>query len=384
MSGNHPEEPTMEALPFAPLPRPAGQLRSLPPRYRWEVTRRHPIYLSFWTSAARFYENAPFTRPGEAELRQAAVGLLGSIGVSGPPVDPRVEFDAFPDNGAAESLLAGSVHPISNRGMIGLLISVLPKQTLAQLGCLLLTRFASDGEEDDQRREALLQLARRTDPGLDSYVDVPILSISPSASQRVIERDLNIVMARWREAHELRPQRERVDQYPEYLEVWDLREGWRNGSYDNSRELTLQEVAQQLQIPFSTVNNRYRRAFELITGHPYSPAIWLRVFAIVKLLETAGDVIGNVARRRPYRTGTPRPVPDSIISNPQREGSYVESHALAADESDLQALLIDLQEFVAQGLTNTEILDRFQIGTEHEPVIESLRKRLGENPTSNH
>lgn len=381
MSGNQPAEPTMGASPFAPLSRPANQLRSLPIRYRWEVTRRHPLYLSFWTSAARFYENAPVILPGESELRQVAVTLLASIGVSGPPIDPRTEFNAFPDNGAAESLLAGSVHPISNRGLVGLLISALPKQTLAQLGCLLLNRFASEGEENDQRLEALLQLAGRIDPGLDGYVDVPILSISPSASQRVIERDLDVAMARWRGTREVQTQRERVDQYPEYLETWDLREGWRDGRYDNSQELTLREVAQQLRLPISTVNNRYRRMFELIAGHQYTPATWLRVFAGVKLSGISGGVLGSASLRRPHRTGAPRSVPDCDISNPQREGSYVESHALAADESDLQALLIDLQEFVAQGLTNMEILDLLQIGPEHEPAIETLLQRLGENPS---
>ncbi|WP_437222682.1 hypothetical protein SH661x_002894 [Planctomicrobium sp. SH661] len=381
MTHDRPSEEHPDEHPFALLPRPYGQLRSLPTRYRWEVTRRHPIYLSFWTSVAKFYENAPLTQPGEAELRQAAVVLLGSIGVSGPPTDPSIEFDDIPGSGTAESLLAGSVHPVTNRGLVGLLIGALPKETLTQLGCLLLNRFAPGGNEDDQKGEALLQLTLRTDPGLDGYVDEPILSVSPSASQRVIERDLEIAMSQWRETQETLCQRERIDQYPGYLEVWDLREGWRNGSYDNSRELTLREVAQQLQLPLSTVNNRYRRAFELITGHRYTPAIWLRVFAIVKLLENVVEVIGNVARHRPHRTGGPRHIPDSAISTPDREGTYVESNALAPASGRMQDLLIDLQEFISQGLTNTEILDRFQIGPEHEPAIETLRQRLGENPT---
>jgi len=380
-SSEVPPEATDVSL-FAPLPRPPGQLRSLPPRFRWEVTRRHPIYLSFWTSAARFYEHAPLLQPEEYALRQAAVALLGSIGVSGRPIDPCVEFEAFPNHDAAENLLAGSVHPVSNRGLIGLLIGALPKETLAQLGCLFLQRFAADGNEDDQKCAALLQLARRSDPGLDAYVDTPILSISPVASQRVLERDLQQVLEQWRQSRDTPSQRERIDQYPQYLEVWDLREGWRDGAYDNSQELRLREVARHLQRPLSTVNNQYRRAFELITGHPYSPATWLRVFAMVKLLHHAVEVIGNIAQRRPYQSPTLRLVPDSQISDPHRGGTFVGGHARAPEDDRWQDLLADLSTFFAEGLSNEEILNQFQISLEHEPAIETFRQRLGENPMS--
>src|SRR4051812_45387607 len=81
------------ASPFALLPRPPGQLRALAIPFRWEVTRRHPYYLTFWTSARRFHFREPLQCAGEELLREAAMAILGSIGVSGPPFDPAIEFD---------------------------------------------------------------------------------------------------------------------------------------------------------------------------------------------------------------------------------------------------------------------------------------------------
>lgn len=144
----------------------------------------------------------------------------------------------------------------------------------------------------------------------------------------------------------------------------------------------MQEIADQLQLPFSTMNNRYSRAFELITGYPYSPATWLRVFAIVKLLQNAVEIIGDVARRRPHRTWALRLVPDSQISAPSRDGTFVGTHARAQDNDQLRDLLTGLGMLFAKGLSNEEILDRFQVGREHEPAIEMFRQCLGENSTS--
>jgi hypothetical protein len=36
--------------------RPAATLRDLPLEFRWEVTRRHPYYLTSWPYAKRHYE----------------------------------------------------------------------------------------------------------------------------------------------------------------------------------------------------------------------------------------------------------------------------------------------------------------------------------------
>ena len=68
--------------------RPPFQLRSLPIRYRWEVTRRHPYYQLWWEPARAQHRNLPTEHPAEIYLRQGAVTILATIGISGEPPDP--------------------------------------------------------------------------------------------------------------------------------------------------------------------------------------------------------------------------------------------------------------------------------------------------------
>lgn len=175
---------------FGLLPRPAYQLRSLPIELRWEVTRRHPYYLAWWSPAREFHEGAPVEQPAQLPLRQAAVAILGAIGVSGPPISPETPYENIGGVKLERAGMAGLIHPVSNRGLMGLLITALPKSTLSQLGMLLTQSFAKDGDVDEQRIQALLQLAERQDPGLDEFVNEFIVSVAPTASQRAIAEDL--------------------------------------------------------------------------------------------------------------------------------------------------------------------------------------------------
>ncbi len=75
------------------VPRPRFHLRSLPIRYRWEATRRHPYYQNCWRLARAHYQNDPAEHPAEPFLRQAAVAFLAAIDVSGAPPDPAIDFD---------------------------------------------------------------------------------------------------------------------------------------------------------------------------------------------------------------------------------------------------------------------------------------------------
>jgi hypothetical protein len=178
-TGDHPNAASTSSAPFDILPRPPGQLRSLPLRFRWEVTRRHPYYLGFWTSARRFHLREPGAGAAEELIRQAAIAILGAIGVGGMPSDPVLEFDqlmAAPDN---VDWLAGTIHPISNRGLIGLLMAALPESSLADLGQFLTRHFSSPDAAGSHRVPALVEWARHPDVNLDQFVDEPILSISP-------------------------------------------------------------------------------------------------------------------------------------------------------------------------------------------------------------
>lgn len=372
--------------PFAPLPRPPRQLRSLSVAQRWEVTRRHPYYLIFWTASRRFYNNEPLECPMDELLRQAAVAILGSIGAGGPPFDPSDSAEQVLRTDQGANWLAGTVHPVAFRGLMGLLIAALPERTLAGIGEFL-TRHFSQESSDDRRMDALLEWARFADPQLDQYADEPILSISPSASIRALERDLPVALRTWTDRPDQHEFRQRSERFDDYLRVWDLREGWNGRQYDHSKERLLREIARELGIPLSTVNNRYRSAFELITGHAYSPGTWLQVFGGMKFSSEFTAEIGRVAVRRPTRSPSRLPIPDSVISPKQASDSLIGSQIAPSENPQVvqeQQERLDnfVQRIIAlfkQGLSNADIVRYYDIDERFSAEIQQLRDRYFED-----
>jgi len=258
-----------------------------------------------------------------------------------------------------------------------MLIAALPKETLAQIGLNLMRSFTGEGELGEKKMGALRQLAQQNDPSLDSYVDLPVLTISPSASLRALHRDLPGALQPWREGTDAGDHRDRTGNYPGYLRVWDLREGWRNGRYDNDTEMRLRDVAEQLHLSRGTVHHRYRSAFELITGHPYSPPVWLRVFGPEKLSGFA-EAVGRVASRRPHRSRAPRDVPESVITSAQASSGLVQTNSTISGNETFSDLLMDLRELVDQGLTNEEIGERLELGPRGAALVQAIRDRFFE------
>jgi hypothetical protein len=60
--------------------RPPGLLQDYPMRVRWEVTRRHPYYLIFWSNGLLYRQNL-LGDPAQSLSRQVAALMLGTIGV---------------------------------------------------------------------------------------------------------------------------------------------------------------------------------------------------------------------------------------------------------------------------------------------------------------
>jgi len=198
--------------------------------------------------------------------------MLGTIGVSGPPVPPATEFKDIGDE-ATPAWMTGTIHPITFRGLLGLLLACLP-DTTKQAAADLFQRAAAD---EDGNVEALFDLGRLTDDALDLFPDELIVSLSPTATTRQLQPDILEAIERFRGQRSILAQRNREEKYDAYLRVWDLREGWANGEYHVGEERTLAKIAEELGKSLSTISNRYRRAFELITGHEYSPELWFRV-----------------------------------------------------------------------------------------------------------
>ena len=364
---------------FSPLARPQYQLRSLPLRMRWEVTRRHPIYLMFWNDVSR----SPTRDPRELQARQmmanGAAVMLMYIGVSTQNVSPSTEYaDLAEEN--VPGWMAGSVHPISFRGILGLLLAHLPPTAIREVVEVFELAASLHAEEGVGTVEALLRLRTLSDDIFNQYSDELIVCLSPTASVRQLQADISSAVESFRSRRSISPQRNREDRYEDYLRVWDLREGWVSGEYRADHEHRFEQIATELQESISTVHNRYRSAFELITGHPYSPELWFRVFAPLKVSNVNLGKISEITLRRPSTSRVRREVPESIVC-PAVDGPSLSTSRPDVPENDqLIDMLIDMGQFVAEGLSNEDIADRFGIDDSDLTLVEDLCGMLRDRP----
>jgi len=201
--------------------------------------------------------------------------------------------------------------------------------------------------------------------------------IHMGASQRTITKDVEEVTRRWKARREIPERRVHTKKLPEYLQVWDLREGWTGDGYDLGQEKTLRQIAKKLGVPIHTAWGRYQSAFELITGHSFTPELWSRLLAPLKLSKTLGDAatIASAPMRRRLRTSVRRDVPESVV-RPPRDGSkdtgFVESRTMIVDP---EIFLIDLKDLLAKGLSDEQVAEKLEIT---EEVVRYARERFTE------
>lgn len=361
-----------------PVARPPFQLRSLPVSQRWEVTRRHPYYLMFWEMGSRFLRGESTDDPRMALMGPAAVVFLNAIGVSGEPPDPALPFSQLGGDGLHPAWLSGAVHPISFRGMSGLILAGLPKTTLMQLGVLLIEAAREDTEEGGSYLiEALLKLQRLDFPGLNEFPDEPLVSVNPAASGRTISTAMGDLLKDWKTERQLIEQRDRSDKYAQYLNVWDRREGWTGSDYDPKTEQTFAEIAATMHESSSTIGKHYGKAFEMITGHKYRPGLWYRIFMCYKC-GLFGFEDAPVSRRRPAKSPTRNPVPESRLGIAPENLQTGRGGEARSPNQELLDLMLDVTELIQKGKSDAEILDVCEVdnrpaGTQ---LIHYLRRRI--------
>ncbi len=212
-----------------------------------------------------------------------------------------------------------------------------------------------------------------------------MVSVNPAASGRRVNDAVATLLKQWKEERGLSEQRDRSDKYPEYLRVWDLREGWTGSEYDVTQERELKEIASELSIPIATVTHHYCSAFELIIGHPYSREMWARVVGLLKLPGLAENELGSVSRRRPLNSPVRRPVPESVLGlrSKGREGNrrqgMMDLAAVFNDDGGAEKLLSSIQALFSQGLTDKEIVHRLELSSPRAgKLVGFLRKRVGD------
>jgi hypothetical protein len=292
------------------------------------------------------------------------------IGVVGDPPDPATPFSDLDEDELKAAWLSGAIHPISLRGLVAISLSALPKATLGQLGLLFLEASREEAEGTLPRKlESLMQLQCDPSEGLDNYPDEPFVSINPAASGRQVTEAVSELLKEWKDERELSEQRDRSDKFPEYLEVWDMREGWNGGEYDVTEERTYRSIAKQTKKNPQSLNNQYRAAFELIIGHPYSPELWWRTLGAEK--STSFDLFDSVvSRKRPRRSPTRRPVPESHL------GADIESvlRVTPTDSNQYSPadLILDIRQLIAEEKSDEEIIEMLELQDNEQEAVNCI------------
>ena len=354
--------------------RPPLQLRSLPVESRWEATRRHPSYFTYWkpADATCLFDDAGKAAEAQLAINAARVIALNAIGV--PPeeaIDPAIEFlDLGELNQAWKS---GAVHPTSMRGLASLLVTCLPQETLASLGAALIEAACDDNSIDDltlpKKIQALNKIAAMDKAGLDHLTPEPFVSVNPWASGRQVGRELSLLLNQWKEELDLTEVRERSEKHKSYFKVWDRREGWRAGRYQPGEGKRFVEISEELELPLTTVHSQYKKAFEIITGHTYRFNSFLELFGLIRFSRLFSD--GRDAKHRRFLDSTTHPVSETTVGIPLETANCDPNETTATSTYTPADFVADFKSLSDRGMSDTEAAA--ELGVE---VTDSLNQLL--------
>ncbi len=349
------------------LLRPSAVTMSLPLEFRWEFTRRHPYYLQLWQLARRRHEQPRPEDPSERARQEVASQILGGIGVSASmvPPDPQLGADALGHRDLGSVWEGGAVAPATFRTLAHMLLAALPAPQRSQLGRLLVESSEFDSGDVGHMHGVHERLDTLGESAWDSFPSAPVLSINLQMPQRAIKEAVEKLVRQWKHDRGIPEQRRRDDKLALYLAVWDAREGWTGAGYDGNRELTLEEISQRSGDPLPTVVSRYRTAFSYLTGHEYTPSLWINMMGPVKLRNVVAGAIGLVLRR-PWRSPNLRPVSEGVLLPGRKECDRPE-FLEAAGVTLLDITLVDL------GMDIITLLDK---GRADDQIVEELEIRL--------
>lgn len=367
--------------------RPPQQLHDLPVKFRWEATRRHPYYLTFWQNALRYRSGDGGAEPAERMLLWAAHLMLATIGAFGSPINPGTNFEDLDDGSLDPAFLSGSIQPISMRAIATMFMRNMPPAELAVIGAFFMnagsSEYALEGDDDEQslqKLDAIMRLDSLPSPSLDSCADIPLFYMHPGASQRTISQDIESHVRRWKARLGIGERRVHTKKLTKYLEVWDLREGWNGAEYNVRDEHSFREIGERLRKSTSTVAERHREAFRMITGHSFSPALWMRLMAPLKRSELFQDAASILSAPMRNRMSSPvrRPVPDSVVSpvsNDAGAATVVEAESLYYDDQESTDQRLDIESMLGRGLEDHDIAKRLDCDIE---TVEYFRDRVEE------
>ena len=355
----------------------------LPPEYRWEFTRRHPYYLLFWESARR-HQLSRSQDPRQTAADEVSWAILLLIGVTGTPINPATPFSELGNSPLPCAWANGAVSQLTIRSLAGCFLS-LPQSVRRSIGQLLIDS-ASVNDDDMNARVGMAQrLTQFTDSAFDCSPVAPLLGINLNAPQRAIVESVEEYVRTEKERLGIPERRRREESLPDFLAVWDQHEGWTGRDYSRTQYVTFREIGQELATPIETIRNRYNSAFQYITGHEYTPALWFRLFGILKLSQVFGTEAPHWRTiRRPRESPRRRPVPLSRLSSADTDARspgeiFGSANEIGALQSDSAEIFSDILSMIAAGASNEEIIEALELASSMaSQLIDHIRNRRAE------
>lgn len=362
------------------LMRPPEVTNSLPWEYRWEFTRRHPYYQQFWGAAQR-YHREPNSDSVQRTVDQAAILILGAIGVASSqvPQDPGLSAKELGSRDLGGAWLGGAVAPATLRTLAHMLLLALPKEERGLLSQLLSESAAFDCQDRDHMHQIHQRLAEFKATAWDSFPKAPVYSINLQMPQRAIKEAIESLVRQGKKNTGMRENRRRDDKFKKYLEVWDLREGWQDGTYVGFAENKFREIAKKTHRPFTTLISQYRTAFRLLSGHDYTRELWIRLLGPLKL---SRFYAGGLARHRPWKSPSPRPVSKSVLLPGRKEfesSEFLKAAGVTSSQFLLADLAMDIENLLTRGLSDDAIYKQLELSDPGDrDLIAELRSRYEE------
>lgn len=348
-------------------------LNRLSDEAKWEVTRRHPYYQMFWRSA-----RADGSLDVPDQLRDATRLVLQCIGVRGEYPSPATRFSELVPSTLNRAWLQGAISQVDVRNLSMLLVQILSPAALQELAEVFTMAAARGLDDPSVRSELMNRLHDSNVDGFDRRMPELFLTINPHAPVSAITEAVTSVVQQVQQERNIPGTRNRENCLPDYLAVWDLREGWNGSTYEVDWKQSIASIASEFGISTSTAHNRYRSAFEQIIGHAYNPTRWWRTMGLL----TPPDLQSwSEQLRRPINRRSLVPVPESRLGcglEPLSQCDYLSLCCFGNEQAQLAILTADVQELINRGMSNREIVEQIREDWEidhalDESLIENLR-----------
>jgi len=345
------------------LVRPERHLERLTLQYRWEVTRRHPVYLQLW----QIYQTMKTQSPPITweHLRQSldVINACNAIKMVSEPVDPSLSFEALRDEDASGLFFSNALQPVSVKTILGVVARSLSTPSLRKVADVF-NAYADGRERKTGPEEATVaygDLVNSNDPEFSGLLSVPFYVLSPVAPYEQLRADITACQAHWRERLGLKETRDRPRDNLNYLNAWDTCEGFFEGRYHRDLVRSFAQVGQELKKSESTIRRWYRKAFFLISGHEYSAENWRSLMGMQQVNGFFGLTVSPVTRKRlsARRIDGRRKEPN--FSTVQLDGDFLDTTQDEGNHVDLDLICSRISELIENGVTNSNIIDQIEI-----------------------